>query len=56
MRNRALSAVAAGLAIIAAFAANVAAQAEEIKVLCTIGVKPALPDVVAEFETRRRAR
>ncbi len=50
MRNRALSAVAAGLAIIAAFAANVAAQAEEIKVLCTIGVKPALPDVVAEFE------
>jgi molybdate transport system substrate-binding protein len=50
MRNRALSAVAAGLAIIAAFAANVAAKAEEIKVLCTIGVKPALPDVVAEFE------
>ena len=50
MRKRALSAVAAGLAIIAAFAANVAAQAEEIKVLCTIGVKPALPDVVAEFE------
>ena len=50
MRTRALSAVAAGLAIIAAFAANVAAQAADIKVLCTIGVKPALPDVVAEFE------
>jgi molybdate transport system substrate-binding protein len=50
MRNRALSAVAAGLAIIAAFAADVAAQAEDIKVLCTIGVKPALPEVVAEFE------
>jgi molybdate transport system substrate-binding protein len=42
--------VAAGLAIIAAFAANVAAQAEEIKVLSTIGVKPALPEIVAEFE------
>src|SRR5947199_10611597 len=50
MRNRTLTAMAAGLAIVASFAADVAVQAEEIKVLCTIGVKPALPDVVAEFE------
>jgi molybdate transport system substrate-binding protein len=50
MRNKVLTAVAAGLAMIAAFAAAGAVQAEEIKVLCTIGVKPALPDVVAEFE------
>src|SRR6059058_1539778 len=49
MRNRTLTAMAAGLAIVASFAADVV-QAEEIKVLCTIGVKPALPDVVAEFE------
>jgi molybdate transport system substrate-binding protein len=50
MRNKVLTAVAAGLAMIAAFAAAGAVQAEEIKVLCTIGVKPALPDVVAQFE------
>jgi molybdate transport system substrate-binding protein len=50
MRNRALTAVAAGLAIVAAFAGDAVVQAAEIKVLCTIGVKPALPDLVAEFE------
>jgi molybdate transport system substrate-binding protein len=50
MRNKVLTAVTAGLAMIAAFAAAGAVQAEEIKVLCTIGVKPALPDVVAQFE------
>jgi molybdate transport system substrate-binding protein len=48
--GKALTAIAAGLAIVAAFAADAAVQAAEIKVLCTIGVKPALPDVVAEFE------
>jgi molybdate transport system substrate-binding protein len=47
--RKAPTAVAA-LAILAAFALHAAAQAAEIKVLCTIGVKPALPDVVAEFE------
>jgi molybdate transport system substrate-binding protein len=47
--RKALTAVAAGVAFVAAFVvANV--QAAEIKVLCTIGVKPALPEVVAEFE------
>jgi molybdate transport system substrate-binding protein len=50
MRTKARTAIAAGLAIVAAFAADVAARADEIKVLCTIGVKPALPDVIAEFE------
>src|SRR5438477_9538249 len=50
MRNRALTAVAAGLAIVAAFAGDAVVQAAKIKVLCTIGVKPALPDLVAEFE------
>jgi molybdate transport system substrate-binding protein len=50
MRNKALTAVAAGLAIIAAFATAGAVQAEDIKVLSTIGVKPALPDLIAEFE------
>src|SRR5262245_18675038 len=49
MRNKALTAIAVGLAIAAAFAADIA-KADEIKVLCTIGVKPALPEVVAEFE------
>ena len=49
MRNRARAAAAA-LAIIAAFATAGAVKAEQIKVLCTIGVKPALPDLVAEFE------
>jgi molybdate transport system substrate-binding protein len=48
--RKTLTAIAAGLAIIAALAADAAVQAAEIKVLCTIGVKPALPDVVAEFE------
>jgi molybdate transport system substrate-binding protein len=42
--------VAAGLAIIAAFAAAGTVKADDIKVLCTIGVKPALPDLVTEFE------
>jgi molybdate transport system substrate-binding protein len=50
MRTRARTAVAAGLAIIAAFAAAGAVKADDIKVLCTIGVKPALPDLVTEFE------
>jgi molybdate transport system substrate-binding protein len=50
MRTRARTAVAAGLAIIAAFAAAAAVKADDIKVLCTIGVKPALPDLVTEFE------
>src|ERR671931_1430623 len=49
MRNRARTAAAA-LAIIAAFATAGAVKAEQIKVLCTIGVKPALPELVAEFE------
>jgi molybdate transport system substrate-binding protein len=49
MRNRARTAAAA-LAMIAAFATAGAVKAEQIKVLCTIGVKPALPDLVAEFE------
>jgi molybdate transport system substrate-binding protein len=50
MRNRALTGLAAGLAMVVVFATDVAVQAAEIKVLCTIGVKPALPDVVSEFE------
>jgi molybdate transport system substrate-binding protein len=50
MRTSARTAVAAGLAIIAAFAAAGAVKADDIKVLCTIGVKPALPDLVTEFE------
>ena len=49
MRNRAAIALAA-VAILSAFADVTAGQAAEIKVLCTIGVKPALPDIVAEFE------
>src|SRR5436190_21873838 len=50
MRTSARTAVAAGLAIIAAFAAAGTVKADDIKVLCTIGVKPALPDLVTEFE------
>jgi molybdate transport system substrate-binding protein len=50
MRTSARTAVAAGLAIIAAFAAAGAVKADDIKALCTIGVKPALPDLVTEFE------
>ena len=42
--------ILAGLTTIALIATFAAAQAAEIKVLCTIGVKPALPDLVAEFE------
>jgi molybdate transport system substrate-binding protein len=49
MRTRARIAAAVGLAIIAALAAG-ALKADEIKVVSTIGVKPALPQVVAEFE------
>jgi len=44
------TAVAAGLAIIAALAAAGRVKAEEIKVVSTSGVKPALPEVVTEFE------
>src|SRR5262245_45522989 len=50
MKNGARTAVAAALAIIAAFAAAGGVLAEEIKVVSTIGVKPALPDLVTEFE------
>lgn len=50
MRNRRALALAAGIAILSALAGVGAGQAAEIKVLCTIGVKPALPDIVAEFE------
>jgi molybdate transport system substrate-binding protein len=50
MRSRARAAAAAALALIAAFTAAGAAKADEIKVLSTIGVKPALPEIVAEFE------
>jgi molybdate transport system substrate-binding protein len=50
MRSRARTAAAAALALIAAFAAAGAAKGGEIKVLSTIGVKPALPEIVAEFE------
>ena len=49
MKYRALTAAAAGLAIVAAFAVDLV-KADEVKVLCTIGVKPALPEVIAEFE------
>jgi molybdate transport system substrate-binding protein len=50
MRTGVVTALAAGLVFGSAFAAGTAGQAAEIKVLCTIGVKPALPAVVAEFE------
>src|SRR5262245_24869231 len=50
MKNGARTAVAAALAIIAAFAAAGGVLADEIKVVSTIGVKPALPQVVEEFE------
>jgi molybdate transport system substrate-binding protein len=50
MKNGTRTAVAAGLVIIAAFAGAGGVLAEEIKVLSTIGVKPALPDLVTEFE------
>lgn len=50
MRIRALAILVAGLACLVAFAAGAA----EIKVLCTIGVKPALPEVVADFERTTR--
>jgi molybdate transport system substrate-binding protein len=50
MRSRAWAAAVAALALIAAFTAAGAAKADEIKVLSTIGVKPALPEIVAEFE------
>jgi molybdate transport system substrate-binding protein len=42
--------ILAGLTTIALIATFAAAQAAEIKVLCTIGVKPALPELVAGFE------
>jgi molybdate transport system substrate-binding protein len=50
MSSRARTAAAAALALIAAFAAAGAAKGDEIKVLSTIGVKPALPEIVTEFE------
>src|SRR5262249_52278349 len=43
-----VAALAAGFLVCSAFASG--AQAAEIRVLCTIGVKPALPGIVAEFE------
>src|SRR5262245_9695984 len=48
--TRARFILAAGAAIVFGFALGTAAQAAEIKVMSTIGVKPALPDLVAEFE------
>ena len=50
MRTSARTALAAGFAITAAFAAASAARADDIKVVSTIGVKPALPELVAQFE------
>ena len=49
MRTSARTALAAGFAITAAFAAATA-RADDIKVVSTIGVKPALPELVAQFE------
>src|SRR2546429_9771927 len=50
MNASARTAFAAGFAIIAAFAAADTVRADDIKVLSTIGVKPALPELVGEFE------
>jgi len=50
MRRSARTALAAGFAIIAAFAAAGTVRADDIKVMSTIGVKPALPGLIAEFE------
>ena len=50
MNASARTAFAAGFAIIAAVAAAGIVRADDIKVLSTIGVKPALPELVAEFE------
>jgi len=50
MRTSARTALAAGFAITAAFAAAGTARADDIKVVSTIGVKPALPELVAQFE------
>ena len=50
MNASARTAFAAGFAIIAAVAAAGTVRADDIKVLSTIGVKPALPELVAEFE------
>jgi molybdate transport system substrate-binding protein len=50
MNASARTALAAGFAIIAAVAAAGTVRADDIKVLSTIGVKPALPELVAEFE------
>jgi molybdate transport system substrate-binding protein len=43
-------AVAAGAAVALGLVATSAVQAADIKVLSTIGVKPALPAIIAEFE------
>lgn len=50
MNASARTAFAAGFAIIAAVAAAGTVRADDIKVLSTIGVKPALPELVAQFE------
>jgi len=48
MRTRALAVVSVAVAVLFALAPR--AHAAEIKVLSTIGVKSALPDIVADFE------
>jgi molybdate transport system substrate-binding protein len=48
MKTRVVAAVAAGFALM--LASGAAVEAAEIKVVSTIGVKPALPDLVAAFE------
>ena len=50
MNASARTALAAGFAIIAAVAGAGTVRADDIKVLSTIGVKPALSELVAEFE------
>jgi molybdate transport system substrate-binding protein len=48
MRTGVATALAAGFLVCSVLAG--VGQAAEIKVLCTIGVKPALPGIVADFE------
>ena len=48
--TKTLAVLAAGAAILFGVAGGAAVEAAEIKVVSTIGVKPALPDIVAEFE------
>jgi molybdate transport system substrate-binding protein len=48
--TRTLAVLAAGAALLCGLAGGAAVHAAEIKVVSTIGVKPALPEIVAEFE------